>query len=129
MDSKHMETSCDTMCSNSAPFVLALLRRSLCLFWCETHTKRLRTRSSARPEVKAGRKVREKTERVSRQRRAKETSRLEIAVQRMRQSAEGGNENMEVGQRREPTEVKKMTAKTCWPTEAGLTNAKRCQHR
>ena len=39
------------MHSNSFPFVLAPLRRSLCLFWCETHTKGLRTRSHARPEV------------------------------------------------------------------------------
>ena len=34
---------------------------------------------------------------------------------------------MEIRQRREPTEVRKMTAKTCCPTEAGLTNA-RSQH-
>ena len=51
------------MRSNSFPFVLAPLRRSLCLFWCETHTKGLRTRSSARPKVEEGRKIREKTER------------------------------------------------------------------
>ena len=42
-----------------------------------------------------------------------ETSRLEIAVQGMTQSAEGGNEKMEVGLRRESTEVRKVTAKTC----------------
>ena len=30
---------CDTMLSNSFPFVLAPLRRSLCLFWGEIHTK------------------------------------------------------------------------------------------
>ena len=30
---------CDTMLSHSFPFVLAPLRRSLCLFWRETHTK------------------------------------------------------------------------------------------
>ena len=52
------------------------------------------------------------------QRRAGENSWLEIAVQRMRQSAEGGSEKMDVGLRREPTEVRKMAAKTCWPTEA-----------
>ena len=62
------------------------------------------------------------------QNREEETSRLEIVIQRMRQSAEGGSEKMEVGQRREPTEVRKMTAKTCWPTEAGLTNMRRYQH-
>ena len=57
-----------------------------------------------------------------------ENSRLEIAVQRMTQSAEGSSEKMEVGQRRESTEVRKATAKTCWPTEAGLNNARRCQY-
>ena len=62
------------------------------------------------------------------QSRAEENSRLEIAVERMTQSAEGGSEKMEVGQRRESTEVRWATAKTCWPTEAGLTNAGRSQH-
>ena len=61
------------------------------------------------------------------QSRTEENSRLEIAVQRMRLSAEGGSEKMDIGQRRESTEVRKATAKTCWPTEAGLTNARRCQ--
>ena len=51
------------MCSNSFPFVLAPLRRSPCLLWCETQTKGLRARSPARPEVEEGRKVQEKTER------------------------------------------------------------------
>ena len=45
------------------------VRESLCLFWCETYTKGLRSRSPARPEVDEGRKVPEKTERVSWQRR------------------------------------------------------------
>ena len=31
----------------------------------------------------------------------------------MRQSTEGGSEKMEVGQRGEPTDVRKMTVKTC----------------
>ena len=31
--------ACDTMRSNSFPFVLAPLSRSLCLFWRKTHTK------------------------------------------------------------------------------------------
>ena len=44
------------------------------------------------------------------------------------QSTEGGSEKMEAGQRRESTEVRKTTAKTCWHAEAGLTNARRCQH-
>ena len=56
--------SCDTMRSNLFPFVLAPLRRYLCLFWRETHTKGLRVRSPARPEVEEGRKVPEKTERM-----------------------------------------------------------------
>ena len=51
------------MRSNSFPFVLAPLRRSLGLFWHETHTKGLRTRSPARLEMKEGRKVQKKTER------------------------------------------------------------------
>ena len=71
---------------------------------------------------------REDRERASWQRKAEENSRFEIAVQRMTQSAEGGCEKTEVGQRRESTEVRKTTAKTYWPTEAGLTNARRCQH-
>ena len=53
---------CDTMRSNSFPFVLAPFRRSLCIFWRETQTKGLRARAPARPEVERGRKVREKTE-------------------------------------------------------------------
>ena len=54
---------------------------------------------------------------------AEENSRLEIAVQRMTQLA-GGSEKMEVGQWRESTEVRNVTAKICWPTEAELTNAR-----
>ena len=37
-------------------------------------------------------------------------------------------EKMEDGQRRESTEIRKATAKTCWLTEARLTNTRRCQH-
>ena len=59
---------------------------------------------------------------------AGENSRLEIVVHRGTQSAEGGSEKMEAEQRRESTEIRKTTAKTYWPTEAGLTNARRCQH-
>ena len=101
------------MRSNSFPFVLAPLRRSLCLFLRETHTKGMRARSPARLEVEEGRKVREKTERDQLTKEGEENSRLEIAVQRIGQSAEGGSEKMEVGQRRESTEVRKVTAKTC----------------
>ena len=71
---------CDAMRSNSFSFVLAPLRRYLCLIRLETHTKGLRTRSPARPEAEEGRNVPEKTERASWQSRAEEDSRLEIAV-------------------------------------------------
>ena len=40
----------------------ALSRRSLCLFWRETQTKSLSSRSPARPEVDEKREVREKRE-------------------------------------------------------------------
>ena len=40
-------------------------RESLCLFWHETHTKSLGTRSPTEPGVDEGRKVSEKTERVN----------------------------------------------------------------
>ena len=58
-------------------------RRSPCLFWRETQTKGLNSRSPTRPEVEVERKVREKTgvswrrktQRCSRQRGAEETSR------------------------------------------------------
>ena len=64
-------------------------RRSLSLFWRETQTKGLNSKSPVRPEVEEERKVREKTgviwqrnpERGSRKRTAEETSRGEIAVQ------------------------------------------------
>ena len=74
--------------------------------------KELWARSPVRSEVEERRKVQEKTEIVSWQSRGEETIRLDIAVQKMRQLAEGGTEKMEVRQRREPTEVRKMTAKT-----------------
>ena len=61
----------------------------------------LRARSSARPEVDEGKKVPEKIERASLQRKAEENSRFEIAVQRRTQSAEGGSEKMEAGQSRD----------------------------
>ena len=76
--------------NNSFPFVLAPLRRSLCLFWRETHSKGLRARSPARPEVEEGRKVPEKTARKFRWlRKAEKNSWLEIAVQGRTRSAEG----------------------------------------
>ena len=46
------------MRSNSFPFVLVPLRRSLCLFWRKTHKK------GPRPEVEEGRKFWEKPERA-----------------------------------------------------------------
>ena len=100
-------------------------RHSDNLFVCFGAKPTQRARSPARPEVEEGRKVSEKTERVSWQRKAEENSRLEIAVWGRTRSTEGGSEKMEVEQRREPTEVRKVTAKTCWPTKAGLTNARR----
>ena len=62
-------------------YMCALVRECLCLLWCETHIKGLTARPSARPEVEEGRKVPEKTQRVSRQGNAEETSRREIEVQ------------------------------------------------
>ena len=58
------------------------IRESLCLLWRETHTKGLSAISTARPEVDEGRKVPEKTERLSWQRRAEEGSREIKAGQR-----------------------------------------------
>ena len=60
--------------------------------------------------MEEGRKVPEKTERGVDK--GKENSRLEIAVQGRSQSAEGGSEKTEVGQRRESIEVRKTIAKT-----------------
>ena len=48
---------CDTMRSNSFPFVMTPHRRSLCLFWREIHTKGMRARSPTRPDAKEGMKV------------------------------------------------------------------------
>ena len=110
---------------HSFPFVLVPVWESLSMLWHETYTKGLRVRFATRPEVDEGRKVGEKTERFCWQKKAEENSRLEIAVQRRTQSTEGGSEQTEAGQRSESTEVRKTTAKTCWPTEAGLTNARR----
>ena len=61
-------------------------RRSENLFWRETHTKGPGARSPARREVEEGRKIPEKTERTSWQRRAEETSRLEREVKRTRRT-------------------------------------------
>ena len=74
---------------HSFSFVLAPVRESFGLFWRETHKKGQRVRSPAGPELKAGRKVSEKTERVNWQRKAEENSRLQIAVQRRRQWEDG----------------------------------------
>ena len=85
-------------------YVWVPVSESLFLLWRETHTKGLSTRSLARPEVDEGRKVLEKTKRVSWQRRA---------VRIWKQNRE------------ERTKVRKTTAKICWPTEAGLNNSRR----
>ena len=61
------------------------VRKSLCLFWRETHAKGLSTRSSTRPEVGEGRNVREKAE-VSQQKGVEEMSRLKRAVKRKRKT-------------------------------------------
>ena len=49
--------------------VCAPVRRSLCLFWRETQTKGLSSRSPARPEVDEERKVPKRTEGVDKGRR------------------------------------------------------------
>ena len=82
---------CDTIRSNSFLFVLVPLRRSLCLFWRETHTKNWgqdlpRDRKWRRKE--GPREDRES----SWQSREEETSRREIAVQRMSQQKEAGKD-------------------------------------
>ena len=64
---------CDTMRSNSFSFVLAPFRRSLSVFGAKIHTKGLRVRSPARPEVEERRKVREQTERAAYNRGQKRT--------------------------------------------------------
>ena len=96
-------------------------RETLCLFWREIHTKGLRVRSLTRSEEDEGRKV-------------QEIYRQERAVKRRSQSGEGSgrdqsteqvSQEMRVGQRGDPsTEFRKAFAKTCWPTDAGLTNAR-----
>ena len=96
------------------------VREFLCLLWCETHTKGLGTRSLARPEVDEGRKISEKTERVSWQRRPEEDGQQKGPVDRTGQS---GRWKQCREERR--TEVRKTTVKTYWPTEAGLANARK----
>ena len=79
-------------------------RQSLCLFWRETQTKDLNSRSPARPEVEEERKVRQKTGPVDEERRGvavdnggqRKMIGFELAIQRMTES----------------TEVRKATAKT-----------------
>ena len=88
------------------------VRRSLCLFWRETHTNGLCAESPMRPKG-----------------RGKESPREQSAEGSSRdQSAEGGLRRWKQGREERRTEVRKTTAKTCWPTEAGLTNMRRCQH-
>ena len=90
------------------------VRESLCLFWRETHPKGLCLRSPTRPDVDEGRNIRERTEGDSQKKGAAETSRLNRSVKRW--VREKGDQS---------TEVRYATAKTCWPTDAGLTNARR----
>ena len=82
-------------------------------------TQRACARDLSRNWKDEERKVREKRRdqspvriEESQQKGAEENSRLEIEVQRRTQSEEGGSENMEAGQRRQSTEVRKTTAKT-----------------
>ena len=106
---------------HSFPFVLTPVEESLSLFWREIHTKDQRARSFPKPEW-----TREGRSRENRERQLTTEGRREQSAW---DSSSGkdtvGSEKMEVGQRRESTEVKKTTAKTCWSTEAGLTNARR----
>ena len=105
---------CEKMRSDLFPFVLEPLRRSLCLFWGEIYTKGPRARSPARPEVEEGRKEGPREDRESQlTKEGRREQSADKAVQRRTQSEEGGNEKMEPGQRRESTEVRKTTAKTC----------------
>ena len=81
------------MRSNSFPVVLAPFRRSLCLFWRETHTKDWEwDLPRDRKWRREGRSQRR--QRSSWQRWAEEDRRLEVAVQRGR-LAEGGSEKKE----------------------------------
>ena len=69
-------------------YVCAPVRTSLCLLWCETHTKSLTVRPPATPEVDEERKIPEKKGQMTKgdrewqlKQRAEEEGRLEIAVQ------------------------------------------------
>ena len=97
------------------------VRESLCVDFVQKHTKGLSTRSPTRPEADEGRKV-------------PKISRHERAVKRKTQSAEGSSryqsteqasQEMWVGQGGgQLTQVRKATARACWPTDAGVTNAR-----
>ena len=84
------------------------VRESVCLFWRETHKKSLRTSSRIRPEGQGKEGPRR------RQRELVDNGEQKKAVRRWKQGKEGRR-----------IEFRKTTAKTCWPTEAGLTNARR----
>ena len=112
---------CDTVLAFRCVGVCTPVREFLCLLLRETHTKGLRARSPARPEVEEGKNVPEKTE--------SQLTKGGWREQSAWDSSPGkdtvDSEKMDVGQRREWTEVRKTAAKTCWPTAAGLTNARR----
>ena len=81
------------------------------LFWRETHTKGLCAGSPTRPKKEEGIKVRREQ--------SAEGSRKD-------QSTEQVSQEMRVGQRGDQsTEVRKAAARTCLPTDAGLSNARR----
>ena len=96
-------------------------------------TQRICARDLPRHRKDEGRKARERTEGKSQQKGASESSRHERAAKRRRQqkgAEETSRQNwsvreMRVGQRGDQsTEVIKTAARTCWPTDAGWTNAR-----
>ena len=89
-------------------------------FTRETYSKSLGERFPTSPEVDEGMEVPEKTERVSWQRRPEEDGQQKGPVDRTGQSG-----RWKQGREERRTEVRKTTAKTCWSTEAGLTNARK----
>ena len=87
------------MRSNSFPFVLSPLRRSLCLF-CAKPTQR------ARPEVEGGKEgLRDRESQLTKE------GRREQSACRGGHSRQKEAEKMEARQRRESTEVRKTTVK------------------
>ena len=98
------------------------VRESLCLFWCETHTKSLRARTPTRPEEDEGKKV---PETVDWRGQSREEGRSQQKGAGGDQLTKQISQGMRVGQRGDQsTEVRKAAARTCWPTDTGFTNAR-----